>query len=312
MSRPFVKTTRSAYPYPGTEPMLELLLRASMRIPGILQMALTASLQCILISIAVGLGGWVSSGQQPQSGQIAGPREIRPDDYVSAEVLRYIQEGQRLASREQYDDAIKSYQLALEKAGKPLFSVFLGLGAAYFGKSDFKAAIDVYKRAISLRPVDPRPHFNLGEVLYSSGDFRTAGLEYRKTLELAPSQPNAPQAHQFVALCLYNQKRLDEAIAEYKIAIQMRKGNYSEAHYNLGIVYMEQGNSESAESEFRTAIQQDKGLVPQDHYNLAVVLEKEKRFVDAADEYERYLQVSPTAEDAAALRLRIANLRKQK
>lgn len=249
-----------------------------------------------------------SSGEQADpSGQI----EVLPmDEVVPTDVAQHIDRGNRLIRDGRFEEAIAEYRAALDKSKKPLFTVYLNLGATYLQKQDHAAAADAYRKAIAIRPADTRAHYFAAESLYAAGEFKDAEAEYRKAIELTPGGVNPPAYH-FLGLSLYGQQRVEEAIAEYKTAIQQAKGNYSEAQYNLGIALMTRQDYPAAESAFRLAISQEKKDWPEAHFNLASTLERQRRFREAADEYDLYLRQLPDAEDAANLRKHIAQLRKQ-
>ena len=46
-----------------------------------------------------------------------------------------------------FDEAITEYKSALDKSKKPLFTVYLNLGATYLQKQDYAAAADAYHKA---------------------------------------------------------------------------------------------------------------------------------------------------------------------
>lgn len=268
--------------------------------------AFLLTLAMIFAAAAVASGQSADSQSDPTS-QI----QILPiDEVVPTDVGQHIDRGNRLMRGGRFDDAITEYKSALDKSKKPLFTVYLNLGATYLQKQDYLAAADAYSKATTIRPNDTRAHYFIAESLYAAGEFKGAEASYRKAIELTPDGVNPP-AHHFLGLSLYGQQRVEEAIAEYRTAIQQAKGNYAEAHYNLGIALMMRGNYPAAETAFRLAISQEKKDWPEAHFNLASTLERERRFRDAADEYDLYLKQLPDAEDAANLRKHIAQLRKQ-
>ena len=258
--------------------------------------------------------GRVANSQSASSTEQADPLsqiQIIPiDEVVPTDVGQHIERGNRLMRGGRFDDAIAEYRSALDKSKKPLFTVYLNLGATYLQKQDYAAAADAYRKATTVRPNDTRAHYFVAESLYAAGEFKDAEAAYRKAIELTPDGVNAP-AHHFLGLSLYGQQRVEEAIAEYRTAIQQLKGNYSEAHYNLGIALLTRSDYKTAESEFRLAIAQEMKDWPEAHFNLASTLERQRRFREAADEYDLYLRQLPDAEDAANLRKHIARLRKQ-
>ena len=268
--------------------------------------AFLLTLAMVFAAAAIAVGQTPNSQSDPIS-QI----EVLPiDEVVSTDVGQHIERGNRLMRGGRFDDAITEYKTALDKAKKPLFTVYLNLGATYLQKQDYAAAAVAYRQATAIRPNDTRAHYFTAESLYAAGEFKDAEASYRKAIEFTPDGINPP-AHHFLGLSLYGQQRVEEAIAEYKTAIQQSKGNYAEAHYNLGIALMLRSDYRTAESEFRLAITQEKKDWPEAHFNLASTLERQRRFREAADEYDLYLRQLPDAEDAANLRKHIAQLRKQ-
>jgi tetratricopeptide (TPR) repeat protein len=162
-----------------------------------------------------------------------------------------------------------------------------------------------------VRPNSFQGHYNLAEALYAAEDYAGAEKEYRRVLEL-PSRLVVIRARHFLGLALYKQGRLDEAIIEYRAAIEQAAGNYSEAHYNLGIALLERNQPEAAEPEFKLAIEQEKTAWPEAQYNFAKALERQNRFREAADAYEVYLKLAPGAADTKTTREYIDYLRRKK
>ncbi|MEN3333774.1 MAG: hypothetical protein V7641_3139 [Blastocatellia bacterium] len=251
--------------------------------------------------------GGDATTQSPAAG-----RPMTPvNETLDGKVIDHIERGDQLLRAGKVDEALGEFKAASQAAGKPVYTALLRIGGVYMQKEDYRAAADAYRQASTLYPQDPASQYNLAEALYAAGEYKQAEAAYRKTLDLSPGRVNS-QAHHFLGLSLYNQKRLDEAIAEYRIAIDQARSDYSEARYNLGIALLASGKLQAAESEFRMAIQQEKHDWPEAHFNLATTLEHQHRSREAADEYETYLRQSPNATDAAATRKRIEQLRSPK
>ena len=84
--------------------------------------------------------------------------------------------------------------------------------------------------------------------------------------------------------------------------------NVAEQRYKIGIDLYRQGKFEAAANEFRVA----QGLMPDSPklaYNLARSLERAGETDDAIAQYERYLDLSPDAEDADDVKRVIETLR---
>lgn len=93
-------------------------------------------------------------------------------------------------------------------------------------------------------------HASLGEALVAKGRIDDAIMEYRRAIEL---NPELAGAHINLGLILADQGQHDEAIAEYHKAISIQP-NLANAHYNLGLALAAKGRRSEAIAEFREAI----------------------------------------------------------
>lgn len=66
----------------------------------------------------------------------------------------------------------------------------------------------------------------------------------------------SPVIQSHMGYALFEQRRIDEAIAHYRRAIELQP-NYAEAHNYLGIAYAVQGEASAAAGEFKTALALD-------------------------------------------------------
>ncbi|MCK5514781.1 MAG: tetratricopeptide repeat protein, partial [Deltaproteobacteria bacterium] len=83
-----------------------------------------------------------------------------------------------------------------------------------------------------------------------NGDWKDGLTLWEKTVKTAP---RCARARNNLGLAYVEEKRLDEAIAEYKRALTI-KPNFAQAHDNLGIAYAKKGRFKDAISEYRKAI----------------------------------------------------------
>ncbi len=120
-----------------------------------------------------------------------------------------------------------------------------------------------------------------------------------KSLEIArqiiASRPetdqSVPWAHTLVAYILSRQHKTDEAITEFRKAIELDP-RYALPHYNLGVALREQGKTEEAIAEYRKAIELD----PRDaspHYNLGNALHGQHKTEEAIAEYRKAIELDP-------------------
>jgi tetratricopeptide (TPR) repeat protein len=101
-----------------------------------------------------------------------------------------------------------------------------------------------------------------------------------------------------VQLCdaLLRKGRIDEAIAEAEIGLQIQP-NSAEGHSNLAIALSKKGDMEKALLHFERAVKL-KPNRPKLHYNIAAVLAEKGRLDEAISHYEQELQIQPEFAEA--------------
>lgn len=116
-----------------------------------------------------------------------------------------------------WDDAIKSTQAALKNIfySTPEYAHF-NMGKAYFGKGDYQAAVESYKKAIEANPDYPVAYYSLGAA-------------YEKT------------------------NSLKEAAAAYELAVK-NFPEYVDAYYSLGVARVKLRNKPAAQQAFERVI----------------------------------------------------------
>jgi tetratricopeptide (TPR) repeat protein len=130
----------------------------------------------------------------------------------------------------------------------------LGLSYALLKRGSLQDAYDHAARVIAIDPLSARAHALLGSSILASGDFRMAIEEFRTALEL---KDNDPLAIAGLALVSFYENRLDESL------IGMRRAVYLDPR----------------EPDFI--------------FNLAIAAARAERYKEAADAYERFLEIAP-------------------
>ncbi|MFC1854963.1 tetratricopeptide repeat protein [Thermodesulfobacteriota bacterium] len=98
------------------------------------------------------------------------------------------------------------------------------------------------------------PHFIAAIDLFLAKDYEGAIIEFKEALKV---EPNDEFAHNFLAHCLNETGKVDEAIKEYHEAIKINQ-YYAYAHNNLGVVLMkEKGDYDQAIEHFTMALRAD-------------------------------------------------------
>jgi tetratricopeptide (TPR) repeat protein len=119
-------------------------------------------------------------------------------------------------------------------------------------------------------------HNNLGVALREKGQLDEAIAECREAIRL---KKDDALAHYNLGFALRKKGQLDEAIAEQREAIRLKK-EFAEAHIILGNALREKGQLDEAIAEYREAIRLKKDDA-EAHCNLGIVLQDKGQFAEA-------------------------------
>jgi tetratricopeptide (TPR) repeat protein len=171
-----------------------------------------------------------------------------------------------------------------------------------------RAAAELYRRALKLRPAFPAAHVGLARLLLDLNDYRKALQEIADARAERPIYPEASavegRIYRYAAFW-------DDAIASFRRAIREGRGFQPEAHTGLALLFEEKGSNEEAAAEFRTALAQLSDSEPVIYQLLGAAYEKMEKYKEAVAAYEKYLQLAPEGNLAPAVRSIIDQLRKQ-
>jgi protein O-GlcNAc transferase len=163
-----------------------------------------------------------------------------------------------------------------------------------------------YRRVLAAQPGHSDALHLLGIVVYQMGRHERGVELIRQAI-----QRNGQRPTYFcdLGVMLKNQRKLDEAIAEYRRAIAI-KPDLAEAHYNLGNALKDQGKRDEAIAAYRRTIAIKPNLA-ETHYNLGNALHDQGKLEEALASYERALAEKPdhayAFSGAAACVMRLCN-----
>ena len=221
--------------------------------------------------------------------------EINPD-YIDA----YINLGAILAAIQMFPAAIEILEQAI-KIKPDVAEAYNNLGTVRQRTNDMPAAVESFRQAIALKPDYADAHYNLGMALIFTEDFKAATDAFNKTIELVPGHV---EAHACQGAALKELKQYEHAIDAFRRALSLRP-QHGAALRGLGDTYLAYGDLQEAEATYRLALIEDQDNIELLD-SLSDVLQKQERYEDAANYYERILELdpgNPTASHfAAALR----------
>lgn len=171
-----------------------------------------------------------------------------------------------------------------------------------------KAAAELYRSALKIRPAYAAAHVGLARVLLDSNDYNSALEEIAQARR---SRPIYPEASAVEGRIQRMAAFIDQAIAAFRRSIREARGFQPEAHTGLALVLEEKGMNEEAVTEFRAAIAQLSDTEPVLYQLLGAVYEKMLKYKEAVEAYENYLRLAPEGSLAPAVRSIIDQLRRQ-
>jgi tetratricopeptide (TPR) repeat protein len=195
--------------------------------------------------------------------------------------------GNRLARAGQLDEALVSYQHALEK-DPDLAEAHNNRGNALSELGQQQAAFESYSRAIALKPQYAEAHANAGIALLALGRTAQAAQTLRRATRL---DPLSSTAHQHLGGALHALGELDESIAAYRRALVLNPGS-AEIYNGLGSVLRARGRLDEALHCFRCALSVQP-VFGEAHRNLALALRLQGRTEEARACCERALGLEP-------------------
>jgi len=127
----------------------------------------------------------------------------------------------------------------------------------------------------------------------SAAHYATAETFWRDVLA---KNPRAWNAESNLAATLVTKGRLDEAIAHYKAALDIRP-DFPEAHNRWGIVLAKQGKADEAVAQFDMALQLNSAQADA-HNNAGAVLAQQGKWAEAAERFAAAIRINPAYVEA--------------
>ncbi len=191
-------------------------------------------------------------------------------------------------------------------------------------QSDKDKAVELYKKALKLRPKYPEAELGMARALLDSGD--TAGalkaISAARKARLAYAEASAVEGRIYKA-----DNKEDKAIASFKRAVTEGKGIQPEALTGLGLLYKDRAEGFGAANDFESekqnyllAATELKKAVPQlagapdaiiIYQQVGDCYERAKMYQEAIKVYEDFLSNFPDANEAETFRSFIVQLQKR-
>jgi len=115
----------------------------------------------------------------------------------------------------------------------------------------WKSNETLWLRTLACDPGNFMAHYNLGNVLRQKGKMDEAIAQYREAVQ---SNPSYGKAHNNLGIALRQQGNVDEAIAQFQAALQIMPDNES-IHFNLARAFLQKGSNGEAIVQYQLALQ---------------------------------------------------------
>jgi protein O-GlcNAc transferase len=223
------------------------------------------------------------------------PRAEKREDKAETprdEALRLIDEGNLIEEAGQLDEALRCYDVAIEKA--PDFArAYMNRGNILLAQGNAEDALHAYQTALELEPDYAAAHYNLANAYTRLDKNHLAKNAYEKAIEL---KSDFADAHVALGCVLEDLGQFNGAITSYRRALALHP-EYAEVHCNLGNVFREIGELDHAIASYRKALLIDPDFA-EAHLNLGITLSIQDQSEQAIACYRRALELRPTNANA--------------
>ena len=161
-------------------------------------------------------------------------------------------------------------------------------------RGNLDEAIRLFEIAMEIDDSLPFLYQGYGDVLQRAGRLEGAEEAFQMVLQL---DPDSFKAHYNLGVTYGNQRRIDDAVAEYEKALEIGPNHpeASLAHNNLGAIALDRGQTDEAMEHFERSV----GVAPrhlESRYNLALIYMEKRRVEDAVEMLEAATRVDPNHE----------------
>ncbi|MBN1262592.1 MAG: tetratricopeptide repeat protein [Anaerolineae bacterium] len=243
---------------------------------------------CLVLLAACGGGGNASDSSQPA----APTKAVEADTTPELTAQDYIEEGLAYSDVGKYDEALTSFQAALDlEPDNP--DAHRNLGSMYMLQEQWQKAVAAYEQAIAFAPEFGEAYGDVTWAYINLGRLEDAIASGETAIQLAPDYA---AGFTNLAIAYKESGRINDAIVQYETAFALAPED-ALPHYNLAILYEGQGMADEALSEYLEAIRLDPNHV-KSRDNLALLYYNLGEVDQAIAEWEEAVRVDPNHANA--------------
>ncbi|MCP4567402.1 MAG: tetratricopeptide repeat protein, partial [FCB group bacterium] len=227
-------------------------------------------------------------------------REISQDP---AFAVNYLLKGQIFFARHQYDDALESFETALDKKSK-LYEALYYKGLVFLARENLEEAEKALDKGLKKAKNEKALfHNGMGLLHLKREEYTKADLQFRKAIQVGPDQA---EFHANLGDANYFSKIYPLAISEYNLVIELDT-TYLDVYFRLARAYVAQGQYNDALNQLSVVLTRDSmyaeawkqagklytmaGLSARDRDT------KQQRFTETIGSYRKYLDLAKDSSD---------------
>ncbi|MBT8036990.1 MAG: tetratricopeptide repeat protein [Verrucomicrobiae bacterium] len=178
-------------------------------------------------------------------------------DALQKEIYIYTPLMKRAFEKGRYE-AARQILLDMDERFPGHFPTLCNRGVVELKTKNYRAAIDIFNEAITMRENSSYAHYMLGLSQYKNNDIDSARNAFQRTLDIKPG--NA-RAHLYLGNLAGAGRRYQQAEEHFLTAIQLEPTD-ANAYYNLSVLYLQQKRKKDAMELYRKALDHGKNPSP--------------------------------------------------
>lgn len=181
---------------------------------------------------------------------------------------------------------------------------YVRAGNEFYRQGDADNAIAEYHKALALNPDNAEAHLKLGFLLYNVKDDPQQGMAHlRRAISLDPYDP---RPHYDLGLAMLHQRKIEEAVPHLAAAVQLMPESLDDQytvarlHFHFGETLLMTGKARQAQVHLSRVLELDPRHAPS-HYNLALALADQRQIEAALAHYAQAVKLDPRVDVSPVL-----------
>ncbi len=162
------------------------------------------------------------------------------------------------------------------------------MGCAWRQTSFWRDSETLWNHTLACTSRNGVAHNDLGNALANQGRIDEAMAHYQQALEI---KPDYVEALNNLGAAFARLGRMNEAITQHQKAVEI-KPDYAQAHYNLGVAFARLDRIGEAIAHYQKAVEIKSDYV-EAYYNLGNAFSRLDRFDEAIAQYQKALEIQP-------------------